>query len=170
MSEQVIGYRSYRIDKSGVLLPLFFQYQLEDGTATDSKFVGEVELAAVDLFDWCHSDVDPEIGDLNNWVPALTPPPFDEIVNLWDEGTDKGLYSFKELGHAIGYVTGHGWKLMNQPAITAKVQLAGVVVEHEHGYRSSMTRILELFHPGNEEERAKVAELIGWPFEVKQVP
>lgn len=166
MNELVIGFRSYAVDE-GQLFPLFYKYEDWSGDATDIAMMGQP--APVHLFDWTKSDEDPEMGDIDNWVPSILPHPFDEMINHHDDGTDKGLYSFKTLDHAIGYVSGFGWVRSTQETVTAKVQLAGVIVEHENGYRSSMTRILELFHPGNEDERATLASQIGWPFEVQSL-
>lgn len=168
MTEKVHGYRSYRVS-NGSLVPLFYKYVSWDGEAIDhNHWVVPGEEATVDLFDWTVSDEEPQIGDPVNWVRAFMPPPHDEYVNLWDEGTCKGLYCFNNLEKAVEYITHLG--AQDWPVVYAKVQLAGVIVEHENGYRAQMTRISELYSHQSEAGRVRLANEVGWPFEIQELP
>lgn len=177
MTEPLYAYRSYvtfpsnlvhcSSDQAG-LLPLFFQYEDWDGTATDSSRLGTARPAHVDLFDWTHADEAPEIGDPDNWVQSYYPKPHNEYVNLHDPGADKGLYAFKTLELSREYIRNLNWK---PTVVFAKVQLAGVVVEHENGYRAQKTRIVELYCEStgsngltSDADRDLLASRLGWPF------
>lgn len=49
------------------------------------------------------------------------------------------------------------------------VEMSGIVVEHEHGYRAQRVRIVKLYSPERKNKRNRLAEALGWPDEIRRV-
>lgn len=174
MTEPLYAYRSYAVypnnlihanSDAAALVPLFYKYTDTNGDATDSTVHGTARIASVSLFDWTTADEVPEMGDPDNWYKDFTVG--GQYINLHDNGVDKGLYSFTTMEDAVNYIKHMGWK---PTVLYAKVELAGVIVEHDLGYRAQMTRIVELFSDLSQSSRDLLAERLGWPFEIKDLP
>lgn len=71
-----------------------------------------------------------------------------------------GFHSFNDRRKAVDY-------MKSGTTALAKVELGGVVVEHEEGYRSQKFRVHELYVPlVHVDERIALADAVGWPFEI----
>src|SRR5205823_7564114 len=84
------------------------------------------------------------------------------------EGCTCGLYAAKELGPVLPLArmlltSATGGVVSPTTAIVGKVQLAGKVIEHEHGYRAERARIAEILPI---EERRGWSEAVGTRFHV----
>lgn len=152
-------YRVVEIEDRKALVPLYWPYRQiasKKPAAREGNFAFEqTEWAEVDILDWSTADVAPEM-----------------FTELGAEDRH-GIHAFGGIGQAIlyaeqfllNYVDFEHWP--TRELILARVELQGVVVEHEYGYRAEKTRIVELW-VGNleQQEREELALAIGWPFEI----
>lgn len=147
----------------------------------------------VDLFDWHVATHVPEIesdhhawvelddvsirvmSDISEWAPLADIPQYvsaEEGLALRQQayyGLRTGIHSFKELRHAVEYsrLFRDSWNKATSPPVLAKIEVGGVVVEHENGYRSEKSRIVDLMMFAHEKARHSMAECLGWPFEIE---
>lgn len=149
------AWRAYRVeqithdyDTQWVLTPLYYRHL----HAGEPKIlhVGKQSEVFIDLLGW----------NVSNRVPQI------DEDNM--HGGMPGFHCFHGYGQAVKYAQSaldSSHKITN--VIIARVELGGVVVEHEMGYRAEKTRVIELEHPdADEERREKLAAAIGWPFEI----
>lgn len=89
---------------------------------------------------------------------------------VYYNGLRTGIHSYKKLHHACVYAhqLRGSWQGTSPttPPIIAKIEIGGVVVEHEDGYRSEKSRIVELMMFAQEQARQSMAASLGWPFEI----
>lgn len=148
------------------------------------------DLITIDLFDWHTSPYPPELESKSHiWVHGGSEYAIGDVEMWWPQseapgryGSDSdvearqrmyarlkgGIHSFKELGNAVEYARYFRGPLMSHMgiAILAKIELGGVVVEHEDGWRSEKSRIVDLMAFAGVEVRENIARQIGWPFEI----
>lgn len=102
--------------------------------------------------------------DLIDWNESPCPPDFDNDFF----GAMYGFHTFRLKPDAETYL----YKTLTATrsitdVVLAKVELGGIVVEHEKGYRSEKIRIVELHHPnGDPKVRQNLGVALGWPFEI----
>lgn len=88
---------------------------------------------------------------------------------VYYSGLRTGIHSFKKLEHAIAYARQNRIitrALNNSIPVIAKIEIGGVVVEHDEGYRSEKSRIVDLMMSAHKQARTAIAEQLGWPFEI----
>jgi hypothetical protein len=158
----IYAWRAYRIEQftknyesSWRLTPLYYR-GMAAGRPTLDSYASRSAIH-VDPLGWNEADVLPEMDDGNYAINNNTSP-----------GKLPGFHCFHGWGQAVEYVkkARRGASHISD-VVLARVELGGVVVEHEMGYRAQMTRIVALEHPNADEEvRAKLAAALGWPFEI----
>lgn len=192
----IYGYRVYgsQIVAAGkrALTPVHMRWLIDGmpNSCTVPAPVVEAQLITVDLFDWTEAYEPPEIeSDYHIWALAKNEYWMGEVEEWWpvsehpsyladDEAAAKrieiasrlrgGIHSFKERRHAFDYARYFRGPLASFTGVPvmAKIEIGGIVVEHEHGYRSERSRVIELYMFAGEEVRANVAQQLGWPFEI----
>ena len=152
----IYAWRAYRIEQvtrdyesQWVLTPLYYRNVAAGGNPGMFPIHKPSEIY-VDPLSWNNA----------NQVPEL-----DETDMM---GKMPGFHVFHGYGQAVQYASrARDSSRHIDDIVIAKVELGGVVVEHELGYRAEMTRIVSLEHPNaDEEKRAKLAAALGWPFEI----
>lgn len=172
------AWRAYRVVGRGEgkgLAPIFMSTKMKmadrevltSGEPGNSTAVnGELEWAWIDLLDW---------------IVADSPPLMYAIDVRGQEGPvpdQHGIHAFHGKGQAVKYATDFtdvwasnytfGGQEAEREVVMAYVELQGYVVEHEMGYRAEKIRIIELHAGGDDEHREKLANDIGWPFEIHE--
>ena len=71
-----------------------------------------------------------------SWLPSAT---CANEAPGWDHTC--GIYAFKEAGQIRALLIG------SAPSVVGRVELSGLVIEHESGYRAERARIVELITP-----------------------
>lgn len=190
------GYRVYGSQVVGgnkrVLTPVHMKWMIDGmpNSCTVPAPVVDATLITVDLFDWSEASQAPEIeSDFHIWTRTNSEYWMGEVEDWWpvsehpnyladDEAAMKrqeiyarlrgGIHSFKEKRHAFDYARYFRGPLQSFAGVPvlAKIEISGIVVEHEHGYRSERSRIIELYMFAGDEVRARVAQQLGWPFEI----
>lgn len=159
----IYAWRAYRVEQiahnyeaAWFLTPLY--YRSMTGGRPMLDFYCKRSAIQVDPLGWNEADVAPEMND--GYDPY--------VGNGGLAGKLPGFHCFHGYGQAIEYVRrARQGSAHIDDVVVAKVELGGVVVEHELGYRAQMTRIVALEHNHADEEiRAKLAAALGWPFEI----
>lgn len=148
----IYAWRAYRVEQivrdyesQWVLTPLYYR-GLVGGKPSLNSFA---KLSGINI-------------DLLGWNKADSTPEMDDAAKL------PGFHCFHGYGQAVDYTlkARQGANHIDDVVI-ARVELGGVVVEHELGYRAEMTRVVALeHHDADEEKREKLAAALGWPFEI----
>lgn len=100
--------------------------------------------------------------DLYDWSEDLVAPE-------WD-GLD-GFNAFRDLRNCFSYVQAStSFAKQSSTFIFARVELGGVVIEHEVGYRAQRQRIMDLYAGPGRSACRRLEQNLGWPFEVQQMP
>lgn len=151
----IYAWRAYRIEQivtdyesQWVLTPLYYRHK------TGGKPAIMVPRKKSEIF-----------IDLLGWNEANEVPGFED-QNM--HGGMPGFHCFHGYGQAVKYADDvrRGSHHITD-VVVARVELGGVVVEHELGYRAEKTRVIELeHHDADEEKREKLAAALGWPFEI----
>lgn len=159
----VYAWRAYRIEQrtrnyesQWVLTPLYYRGSAGGKPTLDS--LDDVSDIEIDLLGWNEAHASPEMHD----------GAYDPTDNKSTAGKLPGFHCFHGYGQAVDYVrkARRGSNHIDDVVI-AKVELGGVVVEHEMGYRAQLNRVVALeHHNADEEVRAKLAAALGWPFEI----
>lgn len=139
--------------------------------------------APVSLLDWTHADRTPCLYrylNTNEEVPeeVLQDPTttignlgLGYVTNAWGVcdaiAEDRyGIHAFRTQQQTDAYTS----RLLTRSQstfLTAKIELQGTVVEHEHGYRAEKTRIIELH---KDPHTPDPADQLGWPTPIPNKP
>lgn len=151
------GWRSFRVNvdtsdyvNDVTLTSLFYRSEPNARTLNPATANGK----PIDLFDWNEADVKPRLDDGTPERPM-----------------QPGFHVFHSRPEAAEYaaeIIGITHQLCDM--VIAKVEIQGVVVEHEKGFRAERIRLVEIEHPNPDPQvRINLATGLGWPFEIKYV-
>lgn len=123
--------------------------------------------ASIDLLGWNEADAKPRAYD--DITMTLYESESDAMQVRYQENR-QGIHAFHGKGQAIKYADDFLTATTAVPTmrevIVTRIELQGEVIEHEFGYRAEKTRVIEIHAGGSDEQRAELANLLGWPFEI----
>lgn len=160
--QNLYAWRAFHLH-DGHLTPVWFSsidYWGHAVSMVNTNFWADVEVAydryEIDLFNWNVADIPPALNSFDtDWVYDIGHKvPRDRI----SRATQSGFHAFTHPIDARDYAHENGCE------IVAKVQLAGMVVEHDAGYRAEFMRIQALYQGYIYDKNRPV--VTGWPFEV----
>lgn len=179
--------KDHPLGTTRVLTPVHVRWLNENGDPCSGvDFDEQSSLIEIDLFDWHVSPMVPTMESGHHVWALAKPSPnneFDDIEEWWPQAVTQewvagrqesytglrcGVHSFKRLRHAIDYsrVARSPFQHVANVAVIAKIELGGIVVEHDDGYRSEKSRIVSLMMTEGPEFRENMARHLGWPFEI----
>lgn len=165
VQKNIFAWRAFHYDDDGYLTPIWYNcidvnQRASAVTESDWFDTGEGSLRPYyfDLHKWNCSDITPaESVDDEEWIQTMNA----SRVGLM-RATQAGFHSFHQPVDAVAYAE------HTHAMVVGKVQVAGRVIEHEHGYRSQFLRIIALYlRNGSKGDSTEVADALGWPFDLQ---